>query len=109
MVTDDDRRAMITDDDRRAMITNDHRFPMISDDDRRAMIANDGLLPMIADHRTATAVVAVTGGRRSGCGNKGEAGRERDGNSGQCGDDRYHGKGSSTGREELTTRSTRDL
>jgi hypothetical protein len=87
MIAHDHGVPMITHDYRLPMITHDYRLPMITHDYRLPMIAHDGLLSMIPDHGTATTVVAVTSRRPFVCGNKGEAGRERDGHPG---DGRFH-------------------
>jgi hypothetical protein len=98
VVSDNGLRPMIPDDHRRAMVANDRLLPMIPDDDRRAMVANDRLRSMIPDdHRRAMIandwllpMVAVTSRRPLRCGSNGDAGRERNGNSSQRGDDRFH-------------------
>jgi hypothetical protein len=87
MVSDNRLCPMIAHDHGLAMIAHDHGLAMITHDYRLPMIAHDGLLSMIPDHGTATTVVAVTSRRPFVCGNKGEAGRERDGHPG---DGRFH-------------------
>jgi hypothetical protein len=69
------------------MVSDNRLCPMIANDHGLPVIAHDGLLSMIPDHGTATTVVAVTSRRPFVCGNKGEAGRERDGHPG---DGRFH-------------------